>query len=85
MLGIERLGSDLWRLVCWSEPLTDKATLHVTQGHRKSAMPDLVDAIGHTPLIELDLATELASGTRLFAKLESANPGGSLKDRCAYR
>ncbi len=41
----------------------------------------LYAAIGHTPLIELELGTELPRGTRLYAKLESVNPGGSIKDR----
>ncbi len=36
--------------------------------------------MGHTPLIELGF-DELPPGTRLLAKLESANPGGSVKDR----
>ncbi|OGA39189.1 MAG: cysteine synthase [Betaproteobacteria bacterium RIFCSPLOWO2_12_FULL_62_13] len=37
--------------------------------------------IGNTPLVEIGLAVELARGVRLFAKLESINPGGSIKDR----
>jgi S-sulfo-L-cysteine synthase (O-acetyl-L-serine-dependent) len=41
----------------------------------------LLAAIGHTPLVEIALAQEVESGTRLFAKLESVNPGGSIKDR----
>jgi cysteine synthase B len=36
-------------------------------------------------LVELPFAGELAHGTRLFAKLETANPGGSLKDRPVRR
>lgn len=63
------------------EALTDNATAHVTNKAAALAMPDVVAAIGNTPLIELDLAAEVAPGTRLFGKLESANPGGSLKDR----
>ncbi len=46
---------------------------------------DLLAAIGHTPLIELDLAPGSAANVRLFAKLESSNPGGSLKDRPVAR
>ncbi|MEE8512003.1 MAG: PLP-dependent cysteine synthase family protein [Acidiferrobacterales bacterium] len=45
----------------------------------------LLGAVGHTPLIELDLVAEAAAGVRLFAKLESSNPGGSLKDRPVAR
>ncbi|MEA3277203.1 MAG: PLP-dependent cysteine synthase family protein [Pseudomonadota bacterium] len=45
----------------------------------------LLAAIGNTPLVELDLARETAPGVRLFAKLESVNPGGSVKDRPVAR
>ncbi len=42
---------------------------------------DLLDAIGATPMVEL---RRLAPpGVRLFAKLEGANPTGSVKDRIA--
>ncbi len=44
----------------------------------------LFQAVGNTPLVELDFA-ELRSGVRLFAKLESANPGASIKDRPVLR
>lgn len=37
------------------------------------------ELIGQTPLIELDLP--VAKGSRILAKLESFNPGGSVKDR----
>jgi cysteine synthase B len=45
----------------------------------------LLKGIGNTPLVELPFARDLAGGTRLFAKLESVNPGGSLKDRPVRR
>jgi len=42
----------------------------------------VLDLIGHTPLVEL---SRFGAGlpVRLLAKLESANPGGSVKDRIA--
>src|SRR6059036_2156954 len=44
-------------------------------------MPTVLDLIGETPLVEV---TRLDRGPcRLFLKLESANPSGSLKDRPA--
>ncbi len=43
---------------------------------------DLVEAIGHTPLVELRSLTP-KSGVRIWAKLESYNPTGSVKDRVA--
>lgn len=45
----------------------------------------LLAAIGRTPLIGLDLVADVATNVRLFAKLESSNPGGSLKDRPVAR
>ena len=43
---------------------------------------DLVQAIGHTPLVELRSLSP-KPGVRVWAKLESANPTGSIKDRVA--
>lgn len=44
-------------------------------------MPSVLDLIGHTPMVEV---TRLDTGLcRLFLKLESANPSGSIKDRPA--
>ncbi|PZP60930.1 MAG: cysteine synthase [Azospira oryzae] len=45
----------------------------------------LVARIGATPLVEIELAREAGRGVRLFAKLESVNPGGSIKDRPVAR
>jgi len=42
---------------------------------------NLLDAIGHTPLVELKHFARGAA--RIFAKLEWFNPGGSVKDRIA--
>ncbi len=49
---------------------------------RVSAFPDIVAAIGHTPLVEIARMSPKPS-VRLFAKLEMANPTGSVKDRVA--
>jgi [CysO sulfur-carrier protein]-thiocarboxylate-dependent cysteine synthase len=43
---------------------------------------DTVAAIGHTPLVELKSLAPKAD-VRIWAKLESANPTGSVKDRVA--
>lgn len=45
----------------------------------------ILQAIGQTPLIELEPGPGAPPGTRLLAKLESANPGGSIKDRPVAR
>jgi cystathionine beta-synthase len=46
-----------------------------------TAVQSLLDLIGQTPIVE---ARSLDTGLcRLFLKLESWNPGGSIKDRIA--
>ncbi len=42
----------------------------------------VLDAIGNTPLVELRRVVP-AGSARIIAKLESANPTGSMKDRVA--
>jgi cysteine synthase B len=44
--------------------------------------PDIVAAIGNTPLVELRRLSP-KPGVRIYAKLEGANPTGSVKDRVA--
>lgn len=51
----------------------------------KSPASWLLQGIGHTPLVEIPFAAEVSATTRLFAKLESVNPGGSIKDRPVAR
>ena len=41
---------------------------------------NLTDLIGNTPLVKLNKLTEGLNAT-VIAKLESANPGNSVKDR----
>lgn len=48
--------------------------MHLYQG--------FTDAIGHTPLIKLQLASR-ATGCEIYGKAELLNPGGSVKDRAA--
>jgi cystathionine beta-synthase len=43
----------------------------------------ILDTIGNTPLIKLNRITK-GLKPQIFAKLESANPGGSVKDRIGY-
>src|SRR5919106_4220435 len=42
-------------------------------------------AIGHTPLVPVDLFREELPEVEVFAKMECLNPGGSLKDRPVLR
>ncbi|MCF8231584.1 MAG: cysteine synthase A [Bacteroidales bacterium] len=43
----------------------------------------ITDLIGNTPLVKLNKWSE-ETGANIYAKMESANPGGSVKDRLAY-
>jgi cysteine synthase B len=46
-------------------------------------MSTILELIGNTPQVEIKSLLK-KDGVRLFAKLESHNPGGSVKDRAAY-
>ncbi len=48
----------------------------------KHAFPDITSLIGHTPLIKLN-RLNLNKKAAVWAKIESFNPGGSIKDRVA--
>lgn len=46
----------------------------------------VLDLIGDTPLLEIQrIGAGLPAGVKVFAKLEGFNPGGSVKDRPAWR
>ena len=50
-----------------------------------AAAASLLAGIGRTPLVELDVLADVVPGARAFGKLESCNPGGSIKDRPVAR
>ncbi len=52
------------------------------QASRSDIRPDVLDAIGNTPLIRLRGPSE-ATGCEILGKCEFMNPGGSVKDRAA--
>jgi cysteine synthase B len=56
-------------------------TAHAVFGIEDTLRHPLLQRIGGTPLVELRRIPP--PGVRLFVKLESANPGGSVKDRAA--
>jgi cysteine synthase B len=45
----------------------------------------VASAVGNTPLVRLRVVTKNAPDVPVYAKLEFANPGGSVKDRAALR
>jgi cysteine synthase B len=53
--------------------------------HRARTLDRILDAVGNTPLVRLQRLNELrdARDVKVYAKLEFANPGGSVKDRAA--
>ena len=57
---------------------------HTQPPPRRGIARDAADLVGRTPLVELRRLSP-SPGVRLFAKLESANPSGSVKDRVALR
>lgn len=46
-------------------------------------LKDIAEGIGNTPLVEINKVAGDVDG-KLYGKLESNNPGGSVKDRIAY-
>jgi [CysO sulfur-carrier protein]-thiocarboxylate-dependent cysteine synthase len=78
-------GEDIRTLDDLETPVRDGATvilLPAMAGGASRLAPGLLDLVGDTPLVEL---TRLApkSGVQIYAKLEGANPTGSIKDRVA--
>ncbi len=53
------------------------------RGHLRLA--SIVDAVGNTPLVRLRKVASATPDVAVYAKLEFANPGGSVKDRPALR
>src|SRR4051812_27266924 len=62
-----------------SQPMSTSAT-----GAQADIKDSILDTVGETPLVRL---SRIAAGVRpqIVAKLESFNPGGSIKDRVAMR
>lgn len=53
------------------------------RAHRR--LESVLDAVGDTPLLHLRTVARAAPSVQVYAKLEFANPGGSVKDRAALR
>ncbi len=52
---------------------------------RSRRLGSVLEAVGNTPLVRLSSLEKEAPGVEIWAKLELANPGGSVKDRAASR
>jgi S-sulfo-L-cysteine synthase (O-acetyl-L-serine-dependent) len=59
---------------------------HSSEHDRTEPASTALDLIGGTPLVRITRITAgLDPAVRVFAKLERGNPGGSVKDRAAFR
>lgn len=59
-----------------------QSRLALNAATKKARYESIIDTIGQTPIVKLQrMAPE---GVNVYLKLESENPGGSLKDRLAY-
>jgi cysteine synthase B len=54
-------------------------------GARSRRLESVIDAVGNTPLVRLRKVAVDVPDVEVWAKLEFANPGGSVKDRPALR
>ncbi len=52
---------------------------------RSRRLGSVIEAVGNTPLVRLENVAAEAPSVEVYAKLELANPGGSVKDRAASR
>src|SRR5919199_700615 len=85
--SIPRSGTRTQSLFCppWQvEELRSMSTSSVLSDRdsRRGAASSILEAIGNTPVVELRRLNSHPN-VRLFAKLEGANPSGSVKDRVA--
>jgi [CysO sulfur-carrier protein]-thiocarboxylate-dependent cysteine synthase len=78
-------NEDVRTLQGLNTPVSESSTvilLPAMAGGERTITPSLLETVGSTPLVELPrLAPH--DGVRLYAKLEGANPTGSIKDRVA--
>ena len=60
----------------------EHAHAHAAGAPHGGRYDDILDAIGHTPLVEIPRMSPNPA-VRIFAQLEMTNPTGSVKDRVA--
>jgi cysteine synthase B len=53
--------------------------------YRSKKLASVTEAVGDTPLVRLEKIGRDVPSVEIYAKLEFANPGGSVKDRAALR
>jgi cysteinyl-tRNA synthetase len=62
--------------------LSDKSSLFLSDIIMQNMYKNILDTIGNTPLVEIKKLNP-SKTVKIFAKIESFNPGGSIKDRIA--
>lgn len=71
-----------WKLGAQDSPHTKRAE----SADWNKVLPDILHAIGGTPMVKLNhIPKAYGIKCEMFAKCEYFNPGGSVKDRIAYR
>ena len=60
-------------------------TASYNQGVTRKISDTILDTIGHTPLVRINRLTRGVVAAQVFAKLETFNPGNSIKDRMAVK
>ncbi|KAK0159664.1 hypothetical protein PV327_010757 [Microctonus hyperodae] len=83
---MEQKASNAPSLCTWKPNGISPHVHRNVQNDRKKFLPNILEAIGQTPLIKLNVIPRLYGlKCEIYAKCEFLNPGGSVKDRIAYR
>lgn len=78
----DRSSQCTWKVNAKDSPHSDRSEF----ANRNKILPDILTAIGQTPLVKLNKIPKLYDvKCEMYVKCEFLNPGGSVKDRIAYR
>jgi len=69
------------RVGCWDRARGSAYSVAVSD---KKVFDDILEAIGNTPMVRINSITRDVKGT-VYAKIETTNPGNSIKDRMAVK
>jgi cystathionine beta-synthase len=69
----------------WDFGFADGTNPIVANPPGKRICDTILDAIGHTPLVRINTITKGVTNATVLAKLETFNPGNSIKDRMAIK
>src|SRR5687767_14451269 len=84
--GWEWLGLGRWALgVGFVDPASAWYRSRVAQPPGTKICNNILDAIGHTPMVRVNAITRGVTEADVLVKLETFNPGNSVKDRIAVK